>query len=155
MTTNYKLDKAFGPVGSTAGIVLIIAGLVMTYQSPVALVLILIGGFIGFTNSSSLIDLENKRIKLSNNIFGFIRTGKWMEIESGMKLGIERSGMGWRTYSRSNRSLEIRNNEIRIFLYDSSNKKIMPVMKNKSYQDARIQLIDLSKSLDLKIFKKV
>jgi hypothetical protein len=154
MTASYKLDKVFGPVGTAAGFVLIIAGLIMSYQSPIALILVVIGGFIGFTDTSSVIDMESKRIRLSNNIFGFIRTGKWMNIEPGMKLGIERPGMVWRSYSRSNRSITIRNKEIRIFLYDSNNNKVMPIMKHKTYQAARTELLNLSQELGLKVARK-
>jgi hypothetical protein len=154
MTTNYKLDKVFGPVGTAAGFTLIIAGLIMTYQSPVALILVVIGGLIGFTDTSSVIDLEGRRIRMSNNIFGFIRTGKWINIEPDMKIGIERSVMVWRSYSRSNRSISIKNKEIRIFLYDSNNKKVMPLMKHKSYQKARSELLNLSQELGLKVVKK-
>lgn len=154
MTTNYKLDKVFGPVGTAAGFILIIAGLIMTYQSPIALILVVIGGFIGFTDTSSVIDLEGRRIRMSNNIFGFIRTGKWMNIEPDMRLGIERPGMVWRSYSRSNRSITISNKEIRIFLYDSNNRKVMPVMKHKTYQTARAELMNLSQELGLKVDRK-
>jgi hypothetical protein len=154
MTTNFKLDKVFGPVGTAAGLILIIAGLIMTYQSPVALILVVIGGYIGFTDTSSVIDLEGKRIRLSNNIFGFIRTGNWINIEPDMKLGIERPGMVWRSYSRSNRLISISNKEFRIFLYDSKNKKVMPVLKQKTYQSARTALMNLSQELGLKVARK-
>ncbi|MGF1587034.1 MAG: hypothetical protein ACFCUM_17070 [Bacteroidales bacterium] len=154
MTTNYKLDKVFGPVGTAAGFVLIIAGLIMSYQSPIALILVVIGGFIGFTDTSSVIDLEGKRIRMSNNIFGFIRTGKWMNIEPDMRLGIERQGMVWRSYSRSNRSISISNKDVRIYLYDSNNRKVMPVMKHKTYQSARTALMNLSQELGLKVARK-
>jgi hypothetical protein len=55
------------------------------------LILIIIGAFIGFTTSSTLVDFDKKRIKFSNNLFGIITTGKWTYINSDMKFGIKKS----------------------------------------------------------------
>lgn len=153
MKINYKLDSAFGPTGRTAGYLLIIVGLIMSWYSLTAIILILVGGFVGFTSTSSLIDLEHKRIKLSNNFFGFIKTGEWLNIDPEMKIGIERYVHGWRTYSRSNRSHDLKRKDVRIFLYDSKNKKIMPIMKNDSITLARENLKILSHQLGLKVVK--
>lgn len=153
MKISHKLDSAFGPAGRTAGYILIIVGIVMSLYSLTAILLIVIGGFVGFTSTSSLIDLEHKRIKLTNNFFGFIRTGEWLNIDPGMKVGMERYVHGWRTYSRSNRANDMRRKDVRIFLYDSKNKKIMPLMKNDSITLARENLKIISHQLGLKVVK--
>ena len=43
MIIKNKLDKSFGPVGSSTGIFMFIAGLVATYNSLTGLILVLIG----------------------------------------------------------------------------------------------------------------
>jgi hypothetical protein len=146
-----KLDSFFGPAGVTAGIVLVIAGLIMTWYSISAVLLILIGAFTGFSYTGTLIDFDHKRLKYSNFLFGFIRTGKWQVLEPGMKLGIERSGKAYRTYSRSNRILDVEKKDYRIFLFDDADKKIIPLMKASSIQSATDHLRILSDRLGLKI----
>ena len=141
MIVNNKLDKAFGPVGVSAGIFLSIAGIVFTILNGwSALSLLVIGAFVGFTNTCAKIDIENKRVKLSNNIFGFISLGKWVEVNSKMKLGTIDSNMIWRAYSRSNRKLDISQKDIRIILYTSTMQQIMPLMKTHSKKSAEENL---------------
>ena len=88
MITNNSLDKSFGTVGSTSGVIVFIAGVILSCLYISALILVLIGAFVGFTTSSAMIDYGRKRVKFSNNIFGIIRIGKWMSIEPSMKIGI-------------------------------------------------------------------
>lgn len=149
MKVNNKLDRMFGPTGTASGLILIITGLVMTYYSVSALSVVLIGAFIGFTSTSTIVDFEQKRIKLSNNIFGIIQTGKWIDIIPEMKIGIKKSKHAWRSYSRSNRTLDVIDKDFRIFLYDANNKKIMPVMKSKSLKEAKAELKNLVHKLNL------
>ena len=92
MIINNRLEKSFGPIGSAAGMFMFIAGLVTTcFISLIGLILVLIGAFVGFTTTSTLIDLKNNKIKLSNNLFGIIKIGKWIDIKSNMKIGIKKS----------------------------------------------------------------
>ncbi len=148
-TTNY-LDKSFGPVGSSAGIFLFAAGIFTTYISFYGLLLILIGGFLGFTSSCCTIDFERKRIKFSDNLFGFIKTGKWIVIDPGMKLGINESNIQWRAYSRGNRSIEIDDNDFRLILFDAEGYAIMPVQKADTLESARAKLEILIAKLQIK-----
>ncbi len=149
MITNNRLDKYFGPSGNTAGVILIIAGLIMSYYSVSAIVIIFIGAYIGFTSTGTSIDFDLKRIRFNNNIFGIISTGKWMDVEPGMKLGIERSNISWRTYSRSNRVLNTGQKDYRVFIYDSGGKKIMPLIKTDTKESANKELDELAGKLEL------
>ena len=145
---NNKLDKAFGPAGTSAGIFLGLAGIVCTIlYAWSAISLVVIGAFIGFTSNSTKIDIENKRVKQSNNIFGFIGLGKWVDINSRMKLGTVDSSMIWRAYSRSNRQLDIAQKDIRIILYSSNMQQIMPLMKTNSKESAKENLEKLCDQL--------
>lgn len=91
MKTINKLDKPFGPAGTAAGLVLFFVGILTVSHSIFSFFLILIGAFFGFTTTTSVIDTDKKRVKLSNNLFGVLRIGKWINIEGGMKIGIRKS----------------------------------------------------------------
>jgi hypothetical protein len=149
MTTKNKLDKMFGPVGTSAGIFLLVAGLIITCFSLTGLVLVLIGAFVGFTSTGTLIDFEKKRLRFSNNIFGIFPIGQWIFIQTDMKIGIKKSNKVWRAYSRSNRTLDIANNDYRLILYDSNGKEIMPIQKFDNIDSAKSNLDKLSNQLGI------
>ena len=120
-----KLDKLFGPVGTSAGLFVFIAGLLISSFSLTGLFFILLGAFIGFSYTGTRINFEQKKIKFSNYLFGFIPTGKWINIQPDMKIRIKKTKRVWRAYSRSNRTIDIDENDYRLILYDSSMKEIM------------------------------
>ncbi len=150
MITNNKLDKSFGAVGTSAGMFLFIAGLILTCLHLSGIILVLIGAFVGFSSSSTLIDYGKNRVKFSNNLFGFIRIGKWLQIEPSMKIGIRESNQTYRAYSRGNRTLDDTQKDFRIVLFDAANKEIMPIKKTDSLVAARIELEIECKRLGLK-----
>ena len=149
MIENNKFEKSFGPVGTSAGVVLFIAGLILTYFHFTGLILILIGAFVGFSSTSTQIDFEQKRVKFSNNLFGIIKLGQWLNIEPSMKIGIKESNLTWRSYSQGNRPLDIESNDYRIILFDSMNKEIMPIKKFNSKELAKIELVTIRNKLGL------
>jgi hypothetical protein len=149
MVTRNRLDKAFGPVGTSAGIFLFIAGLIITSFSLTGLILVLIGAFVGFTSTSALVDFYKRRIKFSNNIFGILPIGRWITIQKDMKIGIKKSNKIWRAYSRSNRTLDIANNDYRLILYNSSGREIMTIQKSDNLDSAKIDLDKISKELEI------
>lgn len=149
LTTNYRLDKAFGPVGSVSGIIIFIVGLFLLFTSVAGLIFILLGAFVGFSTTSTIVDYNNRKIKFSNNIFGFIPTGKWIPIEPSMKIDIKKTNKVWRTYSKSNRTLDVVDKDFRLILQDSEGKYLMPIKKTDSYDSAKIELEKLSNQLGL------
>lgn len=151
MIKENKLDKVFGPFGSSTGFFMIIGGAVAMYYSMIGIIIAVVGAFVAFTTTSSFIDTENRRIKLSNNLFGFIRVGKWIHISSDMKIGLRKSHRGYQAYIRGTQPVSIHNNDIRIFLFDSANKQIMPVQKFSSPESSRKELYSLSTLLELDI----
>lgn len=140
MIVNNPLDKSFGPVGTTAGIFLFIAGLILVFFSFSGFLALVFGAFVGFTHTCTLIDYDRKRIKFSNNLFGFIRTGQWISIVSDMKIGIEKSNRSWRAYSRGNETLDMSVKDYRLIIFDLTGKKIMPIKKTQTLDDAKIEL---------------
>lgn len=148
--THNKLDNSFGPAGTSAGIFLFMAGVGITFfYSPLGIILMVIGAFVGFSNSSTLLDFDQKRVKFSNNLFGLIPIGKWIPIEKEMALSIKRSNRSWRAYSRSNRTLDTSEKDYRIMLLDKNGKEIMPIKKYSAIEAAKADLGPLSQQLGL------
>jgi len=136
MKTSNKLDKSFGPSGSSAGLFLFITGVVTTFFSFFGLILVVLGAFLGFTYTSAIIDYSSRRIRFSENLFGFVPTGKWIKLEKSMKIGIKESNMIWRTFSRSNRSIDTDVKDFRLILLDAEDQEIMPIKKLNSLESA-------------------
>lgn len=151
MIIKNKLDKTFGPFGTSTGFFMLLGGIIATYYSFFGLFIAIIGGFVCFTSTSTFVDTNNKRIKYSNNLFGIIPVGKWIDIQPDMKLGLKKSHRGYRAYIRGTQKIGIHYNDIRIFLYKSDNKQIMPIKKFDSYETSKIELNNLSSLLGLDI----
>ena len=71
MITRNKLDKTFGPIGSLAGIFLFIAWLIITCFSLTGLILVLMGAFVGFSSTMTLVDFV-KRDFTTKKRFGYL-----------------------------------------------------------------------------------
>jgi hypothetical protein len=151
MIVENKLDKSFGPIGSVAGITLLIVGLILVYFSLAGLFLIILGAFVGLSSTSSFIDYERARMKFSTNLFGIISIGKWVDVSPDMRIGIAKSNKTWRAYSRGNRTLDITNQDFRITLYDSTDHPIMPINKHKTLDSARKDIEEISSKLGVLI----
>jgi hypothetical protein len=149
MIIKNKLDKTFGPFGSSTGFFLMIGGLAAAYFSLIGILLALAGAFAAFTTTSTSIDAEKKKIRHSDNLFGIIPLGKWIDIKPGMKLGISGSHRGFVGYTRGNQPVEMHYNDFRIFLYDSDNKKIAPLKKSDSRDLLKDDLEELTVLLGL------
>jgi hypothetical protein len=149
MRKKYKLDQSFGPAGTAAGSLLFIAGLLVYYHSFYGLILVLLGAFVGFSSTGTVLDSDKKRIKFSNNLFGIIQTGKWIHIDHSMKIGLKQSNKIWTTYSSGNRAMEVENKDYRISLFDSNDNEIMEINKNNSLTSAIDKLEWLSLELGI------
>ena len=150
MKIKNKIEKPFGSAGSWTGIFMFIAGAVMTYFSLIGLVLVIPGAFIGFTYESTLIEIDKRLVKEVNYLFGFIPAGKWIAINSEMKLGLKRVHRGYSTITRGN-SLELHTVDVRILLFGANNKEILHIKKFSSFEDAKKDIEKLSNQLELSI----
>jgi hypothetical protein len=151
MKINNRLDKSFGPIGTFAGLILFIVGIILTYFYFSSVLLILIGGFVGFSFSSAIIDYEKKRVKFANNIFGIIPIGKWIQILPTMKIGLKEFNQTFRAYSQGNRTLDVSKMDFRIILYDSDEKEIMQIKKAETLDSAKADRDIIGNQLGLKI----
>ncbi len=129
MIEEHKLDPSFGPVGATAGRIIFIAGILLSWFYLSAVVLIVLGAFAGFSNSSAIIDFDRRRVRFSNNLFGLIRTGKWIAIEPSMTLRARESKQSYRAFSQGNRPLDVPQDDFRVLLCGTGQKEIMTIGK--------------------------
>ncbi|MCX6230652.1 MAG: hypothetical protein NTZ33_03840 [Bacteroidetes bacterium] len=149
MIITNRLDTSFGPAGKLSGTIVFIGGILMCFTKLSGLLLVLIGAFVGFTYSATAIDIDKKRIRFINYIFGIIKTGKWLNIDSEMKLGIRKSKSSWRSYSRSNRQMDIEKDDFRIMLFDADEKLLMHVKKFNTIESAEKAIELLASQLGL------
>lgn len=146
-----KLDRAFGPTGFYAGIVLVFVGIIASIYALPALVLIIVGAFTAFTDTCTFIDYDNKKVKFSSNFFGIFKVGPWVDVTPRMKLDIKKNNQSWGTYSRSNRKLEIPNVDYRIRLLGPNNREILTLKKNPDYEGAKVDMETIGKLLGLSV----
>jgi hypothetical protein len=151
MIEQNRLDTFFGPVGSFAGIIIFIAGIIMTFISFTAFILIVFGAFIGFSHSGTSIDIEKRRLRFANYLFGFIPLGKWVDIKSDMKIGLVFSGKTWRTFSKGNRTVDIVSKDFRMALFDKNNQVILHIKKYKNQQQATSGIQEYGNRLNLAV----
>ena len=149
MIVSNKLDKSFGPVGSFAGIILFVAGVVMIWFSWSAMFNILLGAFFGFSYSRVEIDFDKRSVRFLNMLFGVIRTGQWIHVKPEMKIGLMKSRKTWRSYSAGNRTLDIPSEDYRLVLFNASGKKLMPLMKFDSLTSAKAELENICRQLEI------
>lgn len=124
-------------------------------KSDKGLLFVLIGAFVGFSSTGTLIDSEKKRLRFSINIFGIFPIGQWVHIQPDMKIGIIKSDKVWRGYSRSNRTLDIAINDYRLILFDSNGREIMPIQKADTIGSAKSNLTKLSNQLGIGVIDTI
>lgn len=144
-----RFDKIFGPAGVSAGYALMIGGIVITYYSPYGIFFIILGAFLAFTHTSAAIDLEDKRVRFTNNLFGILKYGKWIEIRPEMSIVIKKNNTVYRSFSRSNRTLDIKTNNFRLFLCDENKNLLLPLKNSKALSDAKNAAEELAIQLNI------
>ncbi len=149
MKITNRLYSSFGPFAAISGKLIFAIGLFTLQYSWMCAILILLGSFLGFTQSRTTIDATNKRIRFSEILFGFIPTGKWIALTSDMKLDIQHATYAWRVYSKSNRSHDFTDAHFRIMLFDSKGFEIMPIQKSTNKEELERDLQTLCEALQL------
>lgn len=149
MKITNRLYPSFGPLAAISGKLLFAVGLVALYYSWVPAFLVVLGAFLGFTQSRTTIDATNKRIRFSEDLFGLIPTGKWIALTSDMKLDIQHASYSWRVYSKSNRTHDITDVHYRIMLYDTKGFEILPIQKSTNREELERDLQTLCEALQL------
>ncbi|MBN1115575.1 MAG: hypothetical protein JXA77_00095 [Bacteroidales bacterium] len=132
-----RFDKSFGPVGSFAGLFIFLAGLILIFYSYSAIILILLGAFVGFTHSSASIDFGDSKIRLTNNICGIFKFGKWIQVHPEMVISIKSNRQIYRNFSRSNRVLDIKTHKYQVLLCDEKLNPLIPLKYIKDLDDGK------------------
>lgn len=145
MNETNRIEKSFGPTGSFAGLIVFIGGLILITYSFSGVILIIIGALFGFSYSSTTLDYDRRRMKFSNNIFGLIKTGHWIEVNETMKVGVQHSNTTWRSFSQGNRVNDLEQKTIMMFLFGPDNQKVIPVksIKKRESIDSEIETMCL------------
>ena len=151
MKINNKIDKIFGPSGVFAGYVLIAIGGISSFFYPGALILLFIGVYTAFTTTGTTIDTDKKKVKHYISHFGLFRSGKWLPLESFSAIKIAKSNLRYTSFSRSNRSTEMKKTGYRITLVTDNKKSGIPVMHCSLLPEAKQKAEELSQLLGLAI----
>ena len=151
MIIKNKLDRSFGPTGTSAGLLIFVAGLLAIFYSSLGLALLILGALLGFTFSQSKIDTNQKKVKFSENLFGILPFGKWIEIQPNMMLGISKHSRGFQVLSQSNKSADLKIKNVRIALYNPAEEKIMDLKKFTTREEAEKELEQFSRDLQIGI----
>lgn len=146
---NNKLDKSFGPAGSSAGIFIFVVGIGMCFFTWWAIVALLLGAFVGFSYSGSLIHEQDKRFCFYNYFLGFIPIGKCLKAEAGMYLHLQRSNRVYTNYSRGNRPLDMPDKSIRLYLYDKNGAVLFPLKKYRQKEQAKEDAVFIAEKVGL------
>jgi len=152
VTIKYKLEDSFGPIGSFSGKITFFALLIMmlTYQfTPFALIILLIPAFIGFSKTHIFIDPEKFRVRFSTTVFGLIPTGKWIDIDDEMEIGIRKNQEQWQYIGLSNKSLRLKQKSYKIVLYKTHNKPLLTLKYVSTIEEAEKELNRLALMLGM------
>lgn len=103
---------------------MLLGGIIATYYSYFSPIITIIGAFVCFTSTSTLIELDQKRIRNSDNLFGIIPIGKWIDIKPDMKIGLKNNHRGYRAYIKGTQKSDYRDQ------WQASNPTHLPELKN-------------------------
>lgn len=146
---NNKLDKTFGQIGSIIGILILLFGIYVCFYSWVGVTTIIVGAFLAFTHTSTKVDYDNKRMKLSNNLFGLISIGFWTDVKQGMQLNLKDiSKSQTESKDASGRTIQS-HSDYRIFLFSEKDAEIMAIKKCDNKESAEKELIELKAKFSL------
>jgi hypothetical protein len=141
MIIKYKLEYSFGPIGSFAGKFAFfssILGMIFSEFNVFALIFLHI-----------YIDTEKIRVKFSTTIFGLIPTGKWIDVDDEMEIGIRANQEQWQYIGLSNKSLKLKSTPFKIVLYKSTNKPLLTLKYANTIEQAKQELDSLAKMLQM------
>jgi hypothetical protein len=150
MLIKNKIYSSFGPFESFAAKLVFIFGCAVVWFSLSAIMLILGGAFFGFTYFCTTIDIEKHRVRSGDVLFGIFRTGRWIDINPDMTVGVIKWEKVWRILSWTNRSVSVPENDFLVVLFKPDGKKLLTLNKKPSLELANDELFNLSDLLNLR-----
>jgi hypothetical protein len=136
--------KFFGPVQVYMGYVFIACGIFFVTYSLTTLLLLIPGAFMAFTFTGTIIDIENKKVRSYTSLFGFIRTGKWIEVSRFSRFKIMKSNRRYTSYSRANVQLDMNISDITLLLVSKDGRRKVVLNRYSNFEDARKEMDELS-----------
>lgn len=144
---NNNHGKFFGPVQVYMGYVFVAVGIFCAIYSPYILLFLIPGTFMAFTFTGTMIDIENKKVRPYTSLFGFIRTGKWIEVSRFSGFKIMKSNRRYTSYSRANVQLDMNFIDIKLLLVNKNGTRKVELNRYKDFEDARKDMDELKRSL--------
>jgi hypothetical protein len=141
---NNRHGKFFGPVQVYMGLVFIACGLFCSTYSLTTLLFIVPGAFMAFTSTGTIIDLVNKRVKPYTSLFGFIRTGEWIEVSVFSQFKIMKSDRRYSSYSRGSVRFNMNISDISLLLTNNSGTKKVILSRFNKFEDAHMEMNKLN-----------
>jgi len=129
------------------GYVFIAVGIFCAVYSPYILLFLIPGTFMAFTSTGTIIDIENKKVRPYTSLFGFIRTGKWIEVSLFSGFKIMKSNRRYTSYSRANVQLDMNISDVKLLLINKNGTRKVELNRYKSFEDARKDMDELKNSL--------
>jgi hypothetical protein len=133
---NNNHGNFFNPV-KRLGYVFIACGLIGMAYSLAAVLLTIPGAFMAFTYTGTIIDTEKKRINPYTSHFGFIRTGKWIEVTRFARFKIVKSNRGSSFYSRGGVRFDMNLTDITLLLVSHDGREKVVVNRYSSFEEAQ------------------
>ena len=154
MKVDNKIEKAFGKTAVFSGIIFLMAGLIMFLAGAhiLAAVTVVISVFIVFTYSGVELDTENRRIRMYNSWFGFIRVGKWKSMKQYIGVTLVPIARWESMASWSNRITSNKTIDFRIFLVNEARKPAVVIKKCKNRHTAQNSLDEFSLWLKIPVY---
>lgn len=134
---DYNHGKFFGPPQVYMGYVFIAIGIFCSFYSPITLFFIIPGAFMAFTSAGTIIDVENKKVRPYTSLFGFIRTGKWIDVSVFSGFKIMKSSRKYTSYSLTGVQLDMNISDISLLLVNKKGGKKVLLNRYKNFDDAR------------------
>ncbi len=140
----YKHGKFFGPSLSYSGLVFIGTGVFISFMHLSALLLIIPGFFLAYTSNGTLVDLSQKRVLSYTLLFGFIRTGNWVDISQFTRFSIVKMTGRYTSYSRANVRFDMNVTDVRLLLVNHNKTKKVIINKYRTYEEAQKEMNELN-----------
>ena len=129
------------------GYVFIAVAIFCAIYSPYILLFLIPGTFMAFTSTGSMIDIENKKVRPYTSLFGFIRTGKWIEVSGFSGFKIIKSNRRYTSYSRANVQLDMNISDIKLLLVNKNGTRKVIINRYNNFEDARMDMDELKNTL--------
>jgi hypothetical protein len=100
-----------------------------------------------FTFTGTMIDIEKKKVRPYTSLFGFIRTGKWIEVSGFSGFKILKSNRRYTSYSRANVQLDVNISDIKLLLVNKNGTGKVELNRYKNFEDARKDMDELKNAL--------